>query len=357
MKRVLKAIGLFLLLSILYLLFWPINVNPQLWNAPPNPGYSGVFEQNTQLQAVQIRHKACLACEDVAVDSLGRVYGAAVDGRILRFTDGQDEPEVLANTNGRPLGLDFDAVGNLYIADAIKGLLRLNSAHELSVMSIETDGRPFKFTDDVEVGPDGKVYFSDASDYWGIHDYKLDLLEHRPLGRLLVFDPASGSTTTLLDSVYFANGIAVAADTSFVLVNETSNYRTVRYYLKGPKTGQTDIFIENLPAFPDGISRGSNGIFWLAMISPRNPLIDRFSTSPFMRKVIARLPTWLQPAPATHAGVLGIASDGTVRYNFQDPEGKFSQISSVQEWNGHLYLGSLLREGVGVLENFRAIGE
>ena len=89
------------------------------------------------------------------------------------------------------------------------------------------------------------------------------------------------------------------------------------------------------------------------MISPRNPLIDKFSTSPFMRKVIGRLPTWLQPAPATHAGILGIDSEGQVRYNFQDPEGKFSQISSVQEWNGDLYLGTLVREGVGVLENFR----
>ena len=312
---------------------------------------------NTKLQSVQVRYPACLACEDVAVDSMGRVYGAAIDGRILRFTAENKEPEVLANTEGRPLGLDFDNAGNLYIADAIKGLLRLSPTQQLSTLSLESEGRPFKFVDDVEVGPDGKVYFSDASDRWGIHGYKFDLLEHRPLGRLLVFDPTTNQTTTLLDSVYFANGIAVAADSSFVLVNETSNYLTLRYQLMGPQQGKVDTFIQNLPAFPDGISRGSDGIFWLAMISPRNPRIDRFSTSPFMRKVIARLPTWLQPAPATHAGVLGIDSDGQVRYNFQDPNGKFSQISSVQEWNGNLYLGSLERAGVGILENFRQYGE
>ena len=357
MKRVLQALALLFSLAILYLLFWPIALQPQVWNAPPNPGYTGMFAENTLLQSVQIRHLACLACEDVAVDSLGRIYGAAVDGRILRFSPGQKEPEVVANTQGRPLGLDFDPTGKLYIADADKGLLSLSHDGTLTVLSTGVDNRPYKFADDLEVGPDGKVYFSDASDYWDIHDYKLDLLEHRPLGRLLVYDPANGQTSTLLDSLYFANGIAVAEDTSFVLVNETSSYRTLRYYLRGPNMGQVDTLIQHLPAFPDGISRGTDGIFWLAMISPRNPLIDKFSTSPFMRKAIGRLPTWLQPAPATHAGVLGIDSQGTVRYNFQDPDGKFSQISSIQEWNGDLYLGSLQREGVGVLEDYRALRE
>ena len=100
-------------------------------------------------------------------------------------------------------------------------------------------------------------------------------------------------------------------------------------------------------------SRGSDGIFWLAMISPRNSLIDNLSERPFLRKIIARLPTWLQPAPATHAGVLGINSQGEVVYNIQDPGGKFSQISSVQEWNGHLYFGSLGRDGIGYLKTFQ----
>lgn len=357
MKRFFQSITFVVLLLFAYLFFWPVDLRPEVWEAPPNPGYTGKFAENTRLQAVEIQYSACPECEDVAIDSLGRVYGAAVDGRILRFTPGNEVPEVLINTEGRPLGLDFDATGNLYIADAIRGLVRLSPEGKLEVLSTGDSDRPFGFVDDLEVGPDGRIYFSDASDHWAIASYKLDILEHQPRGRLLMYDPLSQKTTTLLDSLYFANGIAVAADTSFVLVNETSSYRTLRYYLSGAKVGQVDTFIQNLPAFPDGISRGSDGIYWLAMISPRNDLIDRFSASPFMRKIIARLPTWLQPAPATHAGVLGIDADGKVHYNFQDPMGKFSQISSVQEWNGHLYFGSLGRQGVGLIENYRQIGQ
>ncbi len=357
MKRIIQLLGIGLLLILGYLFFWPIDVSPQAWQSPETPGYTGSFAENTLLQAVELRHMDCHECEDVAVDSIGRVYGASVTGQILRFDAGGDSPVEIANTEGRPLGLDFDQDGNLYIADALAGLLRLNTDGSLEVLSTEVDDRPFRFVDDVEVGPDGLVYFSDASDRWMIGDYKVDILEHQPYGRLLVYDPTTGQTTTLLDDLYFANGIAVAADTSFVLVNETSNYQTLRYYLKGPKEGQVDTFIQNLPAFPDGISRGSNGIYWLAMISPRNPMIDKLSNSPFMRRAIARLPDGAQPAPATHAGVLGIDAEGNVQYNFQDPQGKFSQISSVQEWNGDLYFGSLAREGVGVLKDFRSVAE
>lgn len=355
MKRIFQLLGIALLLIMAYLFFWPIDVSPQNWQSPPNPGYTDRFAENTRLQAVEVLHLACHECEDVAVDSMGRIYGAAVDGRILRFNAGEETPEVLTDTKGRPLGLDFDQEGNLYIADALAGLLRLSTDGTLETLSTEVDNRPFGFVDDVEVGPDGKVYFSDASDRWMIADYKVDILEHQPYGRLLVFDPTNGQTTTLLDDLYFANGIAVAPDTSFVLVNETSSYRTLRYYLQGPKAGQVDTFIQHLPAFPDGISRGSDGIYWLAMISPRNPMIDKLSDSPFMRKVIARLPTWAQPAPATHAGVLGIDATGNVVYNIQDPAGKFSQISSVQEWNEHLYFGSLGRDGVGILEDYQRL--
>lgn len=349
MRKVIKTVTGGVLLLVLYLFFWPVALAPEAWAAPENPGYTGVYASNTKLQAVEVRHLSCSACEDVAVDLLGRVYGAAIDGRLLRYADAEADAVELVNTGGRPLGLDFDREGNLYIADAHKGLLRYTKNGKLETLSTGYQGNPYGFADDLEVGPDGKVYFSDASERWAIKSYKLDILEHQPAGKLYVYDPATDEVELLLDQLYFANGIAVAEDTSFVLVNETSSYRTLRYYLKGEKQGQVDTLIQNLPAFPDGISRGSNGIFWLAMISPRNPIIDQLSNRPFLRKVIARLPDWLQPAPEVHAGVLGLNQYGEVVYNIQDPDGKFSQISSVQEWNGQLYLGSLVRDGVGVL--------
>ena len=143
---------------------------------------------------------------------------------------------------------------------------------------------PFGITDDVEVGRNGKIYFSDASHKFSFHDYKMDLLEHRPNGRLFEYDPVQDELRLLLDDLYFANGVAVAADLSFVLVVETSAYRVRRYWLEGARKGQNDVFIQNLPGFPDGISRGTNGVYWMTLVSPRNPKLDRLMEKPFYRK-------------------------------------------------------------------------
>ncbi|PSR11634.1 MAG: gluconolactonase [Bacteroidetes bacterium] len=353
MKTVLLTLATLVAIGLLYLLFWPTPVAPSAWEAPPNPGFTGRFAQNDRLAKVDLLHLSCHECEDVAIDAQGRVYGGTVDGRILRYAAPGAAAEVLANTQGWPLGLDFDTSGNLYIADAYQGLLRLTPTGQLETLSTEYQGDPYGFTDDLEVGPDGRVYFSDASNKWPVAVYKFDILEHCAAGRLLVYDPVSQTVELLADGLYFANGIAVAADTSFVLVNETSNYRVLKYWLTGAQKGTTEILIDNLPAFPDGISRGSDGIFWLALVSPRNPLLDKWSAQPFLRKLIARLPSWLQPAPEKYGAVLGLNSQGEVVYNLQDPAGKYEQVTSVQQWGNDLYLGSLGRDGVGWLKNFR----
>jgi sugar lactone lactonase YvrE len=54
-------------------------------------------------------------------------------------------------------------------------------------------------------------------------------------GRLLKFDPRSGTTLCLAEGIWFANGVALAADESFVLVAETWGLRILRHWLKGPK--------------------------------------------------------------------------------------------------------------------------
>ncbi|MGC3664084.1 SMP-30/gluconolactonase/LRE family protein, partial [Pseudomonas aeruginosa] len=63
--------------------------------------------------------------EDTAVDSQGRVYAGLADGRVVRL-DGSGKVETFVDTGGRPLGMDFDAAGKLILADAWKGLLRID---------------------------------------------------------------------------------------------------------------------------------------------------------------------------------------------------------------------------------------
>lgn len=340
---VLAALGLLALLG-LYLLAWPVPIEPAAWTPPPAPP----TELNDALAASE-RFPCPAGPEDVAVDEAGRVYVGVLDGRILRFAVDGGEPEELANTGGRPLGLAFDADGRLLIADADAGLLRLDLEAEepaLSVLSTECEGRAFGFTDDVDVAKDGTVYFSDASDRFGVATYELDLLEHGLNGRLLAWDPGTGATRTVLDGLQFANGVAVAADQRFVLVNETGKYRVTRYWLEGEKAGTHDVFVENLPGFPDGISARPDGGFWVALASPRDAILDAALPWPSARKLIARLPKAIQPAPQRHGWVLGLSATGEITHDLQHraPD-SFSPVTSVEEHGGWLYLGSLSYPG------------
>ena len=169
---------------------------------------------------------------------------------------------------------------------------------------------------------------------------------HRPLGRLLVYDPTTKETTTLLSNLYFANGVAVSPNGEFVLVNETSEYRVTKYWLKGEKAGQSEMIMENLPGFPDGISSNGKGIYWIALPAKRKEIIDNLAGKPFIRKVVLRLPESIQPSPDRHGFVWGIDGDAQVIHNLQDPSPEsFSPITSVEEKNGILYLGSLTYPG------------
>ena len=127
-----------------------------------------------------------------------------------------------------------------------------------------------------------------------------------------------------------------------MLVNETTRYRVLRHWLNGPRRGTSDVLIDNLPGFPDGISSNGAGLYWLALVSPRNPLLDKLAPNPFMRKVITRLPELLQPAPERYAFVLGLDADGRIVHNLQNPSGQpFAIITSVEQVGTVLYLGSL----------------
>ena len=78
-----------------------------------------------------------------------------------------------------------------------------------------------RFADDVVEASDGSVYFSDASTKFGLHDWILDLLEARPHGRLLRYDPAANKTSVVLSNLGFPNGVTLSQDQDFVVVCET----------------------------------------------------------------------------------------------------------------------------------------
>lgn len=348
MKKALLFLLFLVFLGILYLAFYPVPINPGTWTPPPIPKLEGQYAVNSDLKVKRLFE--CHECEDVAIDSAGNIYGGSIDGEIIRYNKITKKREVFATTGGRPLGLHFAKNKHLIVADADKGLLSISPDGTVTTLDDGKSEPAFKFADDLDIGPDGTIYFSNASNKFGFHESTTDLFEHQPNGDLLAYYPSTQKTELLLPDLYFANGIAVSPDSNFVLVNETGKYHIRRYWIRGAKKGQTDIFIDNLPAFPDGISRGDNGVYWLALVSPRNADLDGLMSQPALRKVVMRLPQSIQPAPENYGFVLGLDQNGEVVHNLQDPSGSYGQVTSVQQFGNELYLGTLYEQAVGVVK-------
>lgn len=338
-----------IVLLILYLLFWPVPISPEAWTSPPAPALTGQYQQNSLLSPTErLSLGSGYAPEDVAIDSESRIYAGLDDGRVMRLQADGTRPEVFSNTHGRPLGLVFDSTGNLIVADAIKGLLSIGRDGSVNTLTTQSDGLPFGCTNDLDVAADGTIYFTDASSKFPLSNFAADLLEHRGNGRLLSYDPKTKTTRTELRDLSFANGVAIAPDQSFVLVVETGAYRVHRVWLRGPRRGEAEIFIDNLPGFPDGISSNGKDKFWLALVTPRDKTLDKLLPHPFLRKVVLRLPKFLQPGPKRYSFVLGLDLNGRVIDNLQDASPQcYAQIANVVEHQGALYFGSIGESSVG----------
>ncbi len=349
-KSILTIAAIIFLATALYLAAWPVPIEPATWQAPPNPGYSGPFAQNERLKGMQpLSIGDHHGPEDIALDHAGRIYAATHEGHIVRLRADGTYPEIWADTGGRPLGIDFDSKGHLIVADAFRGLLSISPTGAIQELATVADETPIKYADDVDVAADGKIYFSDASTKFGALEcggtYQaslLDLMEHGGHGRLLVYDPAGKKTRTLLSGLNFANGVAVAHDQTYVLVNETGSYRVMRYWISGPKQGQAEPFITALPGFPDNLSAGIDGRFWVALVSPRNTLLDRLADKPFIRKMVHRLPAFLRPKAIYYGHIIALDRQGRVTMDLQDPAGIYPMNTSVTETSDFLYIGSLV---------------
>ena len=311
------------------------------WNPPEDKGFMGEFKSNNLLKKTVYELKGFISNpEDVAIDSLGRVYVGLEDGKIIKHEKG-NKFEVLVNTGGRPLGLHFDKEENLIIADAEKGLFKLDTKKKtLELLFDNYEGFFVPFLDDVTVGKNGVIYFTQASDVYSLKEYIKDFLYHRGTGKVFSFDPRTKKSELLMKGLHFANGVAISKNDDYLLVNETGKYRTWKYFLKGPKKGQKEVFVDNLPGFPDGISSNGKGLFWLALVEPRDKLLDWLLPLPNLRKIFLQV-SILVPRPK-YGGVFGFNERGKVVYNFQDPKGEIvSAITSVQQYGGKIYLGTL----------------
>ena len=82
--------------------------------------------------------------------------------------------------------------------------------------------------------------------------------------------------------------MCIAHDGKSLFMAECWACRVHRYWFDGPKKGQVECVIKDMPGYPDNINRASDGTYWMAWLGMRTPSFDLALRSPGMRKRMTR---------------------------------------------------------------------
>ncbi|XP_074937005.1 adipocyte plasma membrane-associated protein-like isoform X4 [Phalacrocorax aristotelis] len=329
----------------IYFLPSPIDPEPFTFEKPP-PALVGSLQVNKKLQSGQRIFTGQLkGPESFTVDDKGNIYTGTVDGKLwmisgdqLHFITrmGQDMPECgtpdYEPVCGRPHGVRMDQDG--------------------------VDGLPFKFLNGLEISKKTLIYFTDSSSKWERRHHKyessfsLDILikviETNHLGRLLAYDPVTRTGRTVLSGLYMANGIALSPFEDYILIAETSICRIIRYWVSGANAGKKEVFVDNLPGYPDNIRLSSTGLYRVGISTTRfpsffSPFLDALGPYPFLKRFIAKVTplSFYSIFLQKHGLFLEINNKGDIVASFHDPDGSVTwAVSDVFEHNGKVYLGN-----------------
>ena len=349
MRSFFMFLGLSIVAALGYLFTWPVPINPVAWNAPVSLGYVGKYSVNEKLNSFDKLTIGELSGPEAAVQAPnGDLVASTHEGWIVRWQDNATQATRWIEVGGRPLGLDYDLEGNLWIANAYSGLMKLSKDGELSVEVSEVDSVPVNYADDVVVAPNGKIYFSDASTRFSAEQYSgtlsaslLDIMEHSDNGRVIEFDPTSKVARVVKSNLTFANGVAADPSGNFILIVETGEYRIWKLWINGAKSLQSEVILDNIPGFPDNIHLGKDGRYWIGLTAPRSEILDDLAGEPFWRKVIQRLPEKMRPKIEPYGMVIAINEDGDVLENLQAPAGVVYATTGAAEVDDYLYVTSL----------------
>jgi Strictosidine synthase len=203
-------------------------------------------------------------------------------------------------------------------------------------------GRRFKFCSNVTETADGTIYFTESTSDFYFEDFTAPIVEARGTGGLFRLD-TDGTVTTLLDGLYFANGLTATADGSALVFAETQARRLSKYWLTGPQAGSVTPLAVNLPAMPDNLSTGADGRIWTAMVTEANPKLESlFPRAPIIRKVVWRLPERLQPRIRPEVWAVAFDADsGAAVAGVRTQHPDFGAVTGVVEAAGKLWMGTI----------------
>ncbi|MBX6323418.1 MAG: SMP-30/gluconolactonase/LRE family protein [Rhodospirillaceae bacterium] len=329
---------------------------------PTDRGSASPFALNDRLRDVSLIGLGQIdGPEDVILDDDDNLYAGTRTGDIVRFlAPDHRRQEIYAHVGGRPLGMAFAKDGALLCCIGGMGLYRVGRDRQVTKLTDETNRTPFsiiddsrlRLADDLDIAPDGRVFFSEATVRYEMHEWPVDCLESRGNGRIICYDPNDKSTRTVLRNLIFPNGICMARDGVSFMFAETWACRVSRYHFDGPKAGTVETVLPNLPGYPDNINRASDGSYWLALVGMRTPSLDLALRMPGFRRRMARRVApdeWLYPNINTGC-IVRFDDAGRILDVMWDLGGEnHPMITSMREHKGYLYIGGILNNRIGKL--------
>ena len=341
-------------------------VSPTYFKLPPLPETAPTsgspYALNDKLRGVDAIGLGELdGPEDVIFDKQENLYCGNRHGDVIRFfAPDHVRWETFAHIGGHPLGMAFDAKGNLHTCvggmglymitpDPERKVIKLSDETNRTWLSIIDDSR-LKLADDLDIAPDGRVFFSEATVRYEMYDWMVDALEARGNGRIICYDPKTGASRTVVPNLQLPNGICVEAGGQSLLFAETWGCRITRFWFDGPDKGKREVIIENLPGYPDNINRASDGNYWCALCGMRSPVFDLALRMPqFRRRMVYKVARdeWLYPNMNTGC-VVKFDAKGEILDVLWDLGGEaHPMITSIREHKGYLYLGGIYNNRVG----------
>ncbi len=367
------VLGVILLLAVILDVRWLKNRQKLLNSTYVSPGYyaqaalpatdagsGSIFAVNDRLHDVEVIGLGQVeGPEDVLIDREGNVYSGSRHGDIVRFlAPDHKQMEIYAHIGGMPLGMNFDREGNLVVCVGGMGLYMVTPQREVVKLTDETNRSPFsiiddsqlRLADDLDIAPDGRIFFSEATVRYSAHDWPLDAIECRGNGRLICYDPKTKTTRTVLRNRIFPNGITCLPDGQSLLFAETWACRISRFWFDGPKKGTVEPVLSNLPGNPDNINRASDGNYWVSLVGMRGPALDLAMRKPGFRR---RMTRQVSPANWLYANIntgciIRFTETGEILESIWDAGGEnHPMVTSVKEHRGHLYIGGLSNNRIG----------
>ncbi len=254
------------------------------------PSFDGALKPNQKLEEAEVLLE-CAAPEDLATD--GTAIYLADGPRLLRL-DGRSATELRVFEN--PISA-LAALPGGELAVALGG-------REVRIFPEPSAAKPrvvfatgLNAINALAPAPDGTLIATDGSLTRGVDEWARDLMEHGHSGRMLILDPATGSSKVLANGLGYAFGCCATGDGT--LVSESWRHRLIEVR----RNGSTNIALPHLPVYPSRISPAPSGGYWLTAFTARSLLVEFVLREPaFRKRMMAEIEPRYWIAPCLRSG-------------------------------------------------------